>query len=341
MILLAALTVFSSGTDGYHTYRIPALLKSSQGNLLAVVEARASQADAASNTLVGKISDDEGQSWSPQRLICAPGKEGGSFNNPTLVEVKKGHIIMHFQHYPAGTHEYDVVAGISGPKVVRGFQIESKDGGKTWGTPRDITPQIKPPEAVTIASGPGVGIRLKRGRLIMPYNFRVGSKWWVYCALSDNGGKTWRRGATVEEPDEMNANEVQVVELASGDVLINARNQGKKRARCIALSHDGGETFSRANYDDRLIDPICQGSMIRLKSGQLAFCNAMDVLKRQNGGIRFSDDEGRTWPRRALITEGSFQYSSMVELADGSIGVLYETVEDGNYQIKFERVRVP
>ncbi len=345
--LAAAVTVFASGEDGFNTYRIPALIRTSKGSLVAFAEARASQADAANNAIVTKTSADGGLTWGKIAVCQSPTQmpSGGSLNNPCVIENRAGKLVVHFQQYPKDTHEFDVIAGLEGPKVVRGFQTESGDGGQTWSTPNDITKEIKPPEAVTIASGPGVGIRLVRGkhknRLVMPYNYRVGNRWWVYCAISDDGGRHWKRGARVEQPDEMNANEVQVVELTSGDILLNARNQAKRKERCVALSHDGGSTFSPAAFDSRLIDPVCQGSLIRLENGVLAFSNPAHTTKRENGTIRFSWDEGRTWPSATVIEPGSFQYSSMVALPENRVGILYETVIGGQYQVRYQAVSAP
>lgn len=354
LVGLVTATVFASGEDGFNTYRIPALIRTAKGSLVAFAEARASQADAANNAIVTKISVDGGVTWgrmevcqSPNVLTPQPplhgmerGSLGGSFNNPCVVETRGGRLVVHFQHYPKDTHEFDVAAGLEGPKVVRGFQTESRDGGLTWSAPKDVTKEIKPPEAVTIASGPGVGIRLERGRwknrLVMPYNYRVGNRWWVYCAYSDDDGRHWKRGLRVDQPEEMNANEVQVVELASGDVLLNARNQAKRKERCVALSHDGGATFSPAGFDSRLVDPVCQGSLIRLGDGVLAFSNPAHASKRENGTVRFSWDEGRTWPSSVFVEPGSFQYSSMVALPANRVGMLYETVVGGQYHIRFK-----
>lgn len=347
LALAAAVTVFASGEDGFHTYRIPALIRTSKGNLVAFAEARKSEADAAENTIVTKISVDGGTTWG-KMVICqspATGGLGGSFNNPCVVENRPGRLVLHFQHYPKGMHEYDVEAGFEGPKAVRGFQTESRDGGQSWSVPKDITKEIKPPEAVTIASGPGIGIRLVRGRwrnrLVMPYNYRVGRRWWVYCAYSDDDGRHWKRGPRVEQPDEMNANEVQVVELAGGDILLNARNQATRKERCVALSHDGGVTFSPAAFDSRLVDPICQGSIAWLDGGLLAFSNPVHGSKRENGQVKFSWDEGRTWPFSAPVESGSFQYSSLADFGGSRVGILYESVVNSRYQIKFQVIQAP
>jgi sialidase-1 len=256
MLLSQATVVFNSPNDGFHTFRIPSLIKSSKRTLVALCEGRQGLNDAAQNQIILRRSTDDGRTWQPLFRVA---KMDGSLNNPCVVEAGKGKLVLHFQHYPSGTHEYDAVPGHSGPKSVQAFQVESSDDGVTWSVPKNISTQVKALDVATIASGPGVGIRLergrKKGRLLMPYNQRIGQRWSVYMALSDDQGKTWRRGATVDQPSGINANEIQVVELAEGGVMLNARNQATGGTRCVALSHDAGENFSRIELDTRLIDP--------------------------------------------------------------------------------------
>jgi sialidase-1 len=340
------LAVFSASTEGFHTYRIPSLLKTSKGALIALAEGRQSQSDAAGNQIVMRVSQDDGRRWSPMQVLA---KMDGSLNNPCLVESKPGRLVLHFQFYPAGTHEYDVPAGYQDPRAVRAYQMESQDGGKVWTAPRDITTMVKSETASTLASGPGVGILLERGRrkgrILMPYNQRVGQgssqRWTVYVAYSDDQGKTWRRGATADQPRNVNANEVQLVELAEGGVMLNARNQAADGQRGVAVSHDQGETFSRIELDTRLIDPVCQGSIVRLawpkmgSSGAIAFSNPSDAKARRNGQFQISYDEGRTWSRKVLLEPESFQYSCLARLNADQVGILYEKVEQNQYQLLY------
>ncbi|MEZ5162962.1 MAG: sialidase family protein [Fimbriimonadaceae bacterium] len=117
IFLSSPTTVFQSGEGGFHTYRIPSLYHTTKGTTLAFVEGRASQADAANNSLVLRTSTDEGKTWGAQSVIAKP--EGGSFNNPCIVETSKGELILHYQHYPAGTHEFDVPPGWTGERAVQ------------------------------------------------------------------------------------------------------------------------------------------------------------------------------------------------------------------------------
>lgn len=307
-----------------------------------MAEGRQSQADAAGNRIVLRRSPDNGRSWGPLQVIAIP--NGGSFNNPTVVVSDRGRLLLHFQHYPQGTHEYDVEAGLTGPKTVQSYQMESIDGGRSWSEPANITRQVKHPDAQTLASGPGIGITLRhlphRGRIVVPYNQRIGRRWSVYMAYSDDGGATWTRGSTIPASPEYQPNEVQVAELPDGRLLMNCRNQATGKFRLTATSADQGQTWSSAHPEPDLPDPTCQGSLLSLGGKQpiLAFSNAADTKNRTNGTLRLSFDSGATWGESVGIESGSFQYSCLTELADGLIGILYEHTESGRYQIRFRRV---
>jgi sialidase-1 len=221
-----------------------------------------------------------------------------------------------------------------------------------WSKPVDLTEQVIPREASTAASGPGCGIRLeggpRRGRLIMPFNCRIGKQWTVYAVFSDDDGATWKRGTLAESRTNGWPNEVQMVELAGGDVMLNCRLQGgKDRCRGVAVSRDGGEHWSPVSRDERLIDPVCMGALVRLKpadavsQGVLAFSNPANVSHRRGGVIRLSHDDGRTWQVSLPVTgatEAGFAYSVLVTLADQTVGCLYEADGPGT-PIRFIRIR--
>ena len=68
--------VYEAGKDGYHTYRIPALIATSKGTLLAFCEGRkTSRQDHGDVDLVLKRSTDGGKTWSAQQLIHEEGGE--------------------------------------------------------------------------------------------------------------------------------------------------------------------------------------------------------------------------------------------------------------------------
>lgn len=346
LLLAKPVVVFRSPSWGYDTYRIPALHRTNRNTLLAFAEARQSQADASSNHIVLSQSIDSGRTWFIFKVIAKP--ESGSFNNPTIVELPDNTLILHYQHYPADTHEYDVAPGHTGPKTVQTYQITSTNDGRTWSQPTNLTTQIKHPEAHTLASGPGNGIVLTQGnrknRVIIPYNQRIGNRWFVNMAFSDDQGKTWQSGSPVPADQKLQPNEVQVVELEGGNILFNARNQATAKSRLTATSFDGGNTFTPATLDLNLPDPTCQGSIFRIawpKSAQpgiIAFSNPASTMSRTQGTLRLSFDDGKTWPQSLLIEPDSFAYSSLTKINDKTIGILYEHIANNRYQILYRSI---
>ena len=334
--------------------RIPAVARTPRGVLLAFAEGRSRDTDQAGNDLVLRRSADAGVTWEPMRIIADRGAE--SLNNPQVVVLEApwqvGRVVLMYQSYPAGVHEFATDA--PQPRLTRTWIMSSDDEGATWSDPREISDAVTPDRAATIATGPGNAVQLRAGphagRLVEPCNSREGKAWSIFAAYSDDGGETWRHGAKASHLTSGYPNEVQAVELADGSVLFNCRLQsGKARHRGVSVSRDAGETLSAVAGDERLIDPVCMASIIRLVEpgerdcGTLVFSNPATRDRRQGGLVRFSDDDGRTWPTEVRIGSptDAFAYSALVRLDDRRVGCLYETTEQGNAAIKFAVVERP
>ena len=248
--------VFVIGQDGYPAFRIPALLTTKRGSLLAFAEGRANLSDHAENDIVLKRSTDGGKTWGALQIIHEDGTN--SLGNSTTVVVREtGRVLLMYQRYARGFDEHKAEPGLDGPRICRTLLQSSDDNGVTWSKPVEITAQVKRPTEVTsTAAGPGIGIQLVRGkhagRILMPFNQGPYGKWKVYAVLSDDGGKSWRYGETAEEGAKGHANEVQFVELNDGSVMLNARNQGdhvgKSTRLCRRLARRRGR--SRTNRFD-------------------------------------------------------------------------------------------
>jgi sialidase-1 len=326
--------VFVGGQDGYPAYRIPALITTRRGSLLAFAEGRINLRDHAENDIVMKRSTDGGATWGALQLIHDAGSN--ALNNPTAVVVREtGRVILMFQHYTKGFDEHKAEPGLDGSHICRTLITHSDDDGLKWSPPTDITAQVKRPTEVTsTATGPGMGIQLARGkyagRILMPFNQGPYGKWKVYAAISDDRGASWRYGETAPEGTKGYANEVQFVELNDGSVMLNARNQGGDKVRKIAISLDGGESWSATQNDSMLIEPVCQASLIRHPgTGDPAkdvflFSNPASQKARTNGTVRLSRDQGKTWPVARVLYPGSFGYSCLASLPDGSVTCLFE-----------------
>lgn len=334
--------VFIKKTDGYPNYRIPSLICSKGGVLLAFAEGRANLLDHSGNDIVLKRSTDSGQTWGQLSVVSEDGEN--ALNNPQSLLRSDGRIILMYQRYAKDYGERDAMPGLDGERICKTFVTHSDDEGLTWSDPVDITTSVKRSEATSVASGPGTGFELKRGRhpgrLVMPFNQGPWGYWFVYSVYSDDGGKTWTKGelAPYKKKARGWANEVQMAELSDGRLMLNARSKTGNRRRKIAYSDDGGHTWNEIEDEKHLLEPECQGSFIIYNDTTLLFCNPRHRTRRVRGTVYASTDDGKTWPYRKTIYKEGFAYSSMAALPTGEIGILFE--KDGYKTISFMKLQL-
>lgn len=315
--------VFRSGEGGYHTYRIPALIVSPKGTLLAFCEGRRNSAgDAGDIDVLLRRSFDGGKTWAAVQTIADMGED--TVGNPTpVVERKSGAILLLLTSNPGRVTESQ-----TGPRDRRVWIARSTDDGATWSAPAEITAQVKHSDWTWYATGPGNGIQLRNGRLVVPcdHNSADGMRF-SHAIYSDDRGATWKIGGIAEEK----TNESAIVELKNGELVFNMRSYHGKNRRAVQRSRDGGLTWSPLVLDEALIEPVCQASMVVDSKGRIVFSNPAST-KRTRMTVRLSGDGGRTWPASQVIHEGPAAYSSLAILRGGSIGLLYELGEKGPYE---------
>ena len=155
--------IFRSGEDGYHTYRIPALVMTRKGTLLAFCEARKnSRSDTGDIDTVLKRSFDNGWTWSKMQVVADFGPD--TIGNPApVVEQKSGTIVLLLTRNPGHENESQFVDGTAtGTRTV--WITRSVDDGASWSAPVEITSSTKQPSWTWYATGPGNGIQLRSGR---------------------------------------------------------------------------------------------------------------------------------------------------------------------------------
>lgn len=303
---------------GVAAYRIPALVTAVNGDLIAIVDERVpSRDDLKSNmdiNILIRRSVDNGKSWSESKTIIDY-PFGQSASDPSMiVDQITGEIYLFF-NYMDLVNENDVIY----LKL-----IKSRDNGKTWTLPEDITAQIEKTEWHNnykfITSGRG--IQTSSGQLL---HCLVNIEHNLHIFGSNNHGKTW---FLIDTPIK-HANESKILELADDSWMVNSRIV-KGGVRYVHTSLDQGKTWC-SKPDSTLIDPGCNASFIRYSSikdgsdkNRLLFSNANNKKRRKNMTVRLSYDEGKTWTKGKTIHPGWSAYSSLSVLKNGNIALLFE-----------------
>ncbi len=316
--------VFVSGQGGYHTYRIPAIVVSQAGTILAFCEGRKhGRSDSGDIDLLLRRSLDNGQTWQPKQVIWDNGED--TIGNPCpVVDRSTGTIWVAFCR-----------------NSDRVYVTKSTDDGNSWTTPVEITNDVKLPKWGPIGTGPGHGAQLRSGRLLIPCwaylpMYKSGD---TFCFYSDDHGASWMLGGIVGGVDW--GDECQAVEIEDDVVYLSIRSGGGKRLRAYSWSHDGGATWSDVQWHEDVPEPSsCQGSVIRLTDDRRHDRNRVVLAnpagpKRERLTIRLSYDECRTWNAGKVLWPGPAAYSDLCVLPDMTICCLYEA----GYEHAYENIR--
>jgi len=324
---LSQLDIFVSGTDGYDTFRIPALIVADSGAILAFCEGRkGSSSDTGDIDIVLKRSFDGGATWESMQLVWDDGNN--VCGNPCpVIDRETGTIWLLLTHNLGHDHERDIMNGTSeSSRTV--WVMKSDDDGASWSAPKNITATTKRDNWTWYATGPGVGIQSSKGRLIIPCDHAL-AKTKVYGShviYSDDHGENWQLGGATGPL----CNECQIVELTDDRLLLNMRSYHKENRRAISLSDDGGLSWTVPALDIYLIEPVCQASLIRMGDNFL-FSNPASK-QRIKMTVKMSTDDCNYWPYSRVLFEGPSAYSSLYALKDGRIACFYERGEKHPYE---------
>jgi sialidase-1 len=340
--------LFEAGQQGYFTYRIASMVATKQGSLLAFAAARRGKGgDWDPINIVQRRSTDAGKTWSPLQVVVADGDRPCD-NAMPITDYLTGEVHLLYQIGYA-----------------RCYYTKSQDDGLTWSKPVDLTATIdtfkKIYPWVVQAPGPGHGIQMTNGRLVVPFWLSDGGgkdpgtgrfahrPSIVVSVYSDDHGRTWQAGDVAVPDNDVTVipNETSVIQLADGRVLFNSRNESPNYRRLFTTSRDGATGWSQPYFHDAFFEPICFGSMVRhsLQPAQskhrILFCNpdsrhdpwiaakpshprSARNRHRTNLTLRLSYDEGHTWPVAKVIDPGIAGYSDLAVTPDGMIHILYE-----------------
>jgi sialidase-1 len=352
---------YTAKTEGYSAFRIPAVVETRSGDLLAFAEGRSDGlGDAGNIDTVVKRSADGGCTWSPLRVVQDSGPN--TSGNPAPVVTARGRIVLLTTYNAGSATEAQILRGQVPPEDGRRVFVQySDDDGRTWSAPREITAVAKRPDWRWYATGPGHATRLAhgphRGRLIVPANHSIappagssdlGSEAKYYGGhdlYSDDDGRTWHIGYVDDEPDgQVNVNETTATELPDGRVYFNTRDHNGTAPgnRADAYSLDGGRTLRQPfRPQPALAGPVVEGSVLQARGRKtpLLFSGPADPKTRAAMTIRTSHDGGATWRSALTVSPLPAAYSDLVQIDARTVGLLYETGTAGaNETITFRRV---
>ncbi|KAM3615972.1 uncharacterized protein V6R79_010453 [Siganus canaliculatus] len=274
------------------TYRVPALLYLPRSRcFLAFCEERLSPSDSQAHLLVlrkGTFYRNYVE-WENMRVLSSAFLPGHRSMNPCPVyDDFTGTLFLFFIAVFGHTSEsYQLVTG---KNVTRLCYVSSTDDGETWSPVTDLTKRVigdTIKEWATFALGPGHGIQLKSGRLLIPaYAYHIECKECfgqlcqtaphAFCFHSDTHGRTWRFGEAVPGPESVECQMVSVDEEDGTNVLYcNARSPLGYRVQ--ALSLDDGAVFQEGQLVQRLVEPRngCHGSIVGFPA-PLNLCDSLN-----------------------------------------------------------------
>lgn len=341
-----SVTVFQSPSGKYGLYRIPGIIVTPKGTVLAYAEARRNRGDWDDIDLVLRRSTDGGKTWDQERVVGQV--DGPLSRNPVLEKFP-------LKNAQPGDITYNNPVAVADQKTgqihflfcieyMRCFWMVSDDDGVTFSKPVEITstfeafrPQY---DWKVLATGPGHAIQLSSGRLLVPVWLSTADGTGAHnpsvaaTIFSDDHGKTWQAGEiAVHSTNEFpNPNESAAVELADGRVLLNSRVPSSTSQRVQAISPDGVSGWGSPRFVPDLHEPVCMAGFVRYSKREgdhgknlLLFSNPdSGSRKRENLTLRASEDEGKTWPISRVLDSGPSAYSDLAVLPDGTILCLYE-----------------
>ena len=332
--------IFKSGSEGYNTFRIPSIITTDSGVVLAFAEGRKnSSSDSGDIDLVLKRSIDGGKTWGD--LIIIRDDSTNVCGNPSPVIDRKTGKIFLLSTWNRGDDTESEIINMTSVDTRRVYVMNSIDEGLSWSKPIEITDKVKKLNWTWYATGPVHGIQIregsKKGRMIIPCDHIEANtkKYYSHIIYSDDGGSSWNIGGITPQDQ---VNECSVAEIGKGKLILNMRNYDRTQMnRKISISNDYGESWGDIYDDKALVEPICQASILRYSfkgSGRndLLFINPADKNKRLNMTLRLSNDLGRTWTREFLLHEGPSAYSDISKLRNGNIGCLFEAGKNSPYE---------
>lgn len=335
------------GDDGSKAYRIPGMVRSNAGSLIAVYDIRYTGGhDLPGDIDVGvSRSTDGGRTWEPMKVAMDLGDDrshayDGVGDPCVFVDRVTGRVWIAALWSHGNRAWNGSRPGLEPEETGQLVLVWSDDDGRTWSKPRNITREVKDPAWRLLLDGPGAGITMRDGTLVFPAQYRAADgKPWSTLIWSADRGETWKIGSGVKS----DTTEAQLVELADGSIMINCRDN-RGGARTVAVTRDLGKTWTLHPTDRKALpESVCMASLLNWDvpgvGPRLFFSNPATTSGRHTMTVKVSADEGMTWPEELHTIydkRSGAGYSCLAPADDKHLGILYE----GPLEMYFLRIPV-
>ncbi len=320
-------------------YRIPTIINTADGGILALTDDRYSNTNDLGNhkiDVVARKSMDNGATWSEEHTIAAgDGSSDASYGygDPAIVRTKSGKLICLMA---AGKNSF------SSGMLHMGYS-ESTDNGATWSTVKDIYSSINKngAEITSAFTTAGKGVTFSNGRVAFAMNGKVSGTNNEFVLYSDDEGATWALSPSIYS----GADESKLEIMNDNSLLVSVRrggwnsmaNRGYNRTTGDA-SEDGIDSWgTQGIWGDEMNANGCNADILYYNR---ATEGGRDVLLhtltknfstyRKDLRLYASFDQGETWKEVFQIQPGYAAYSSMQKLANGDLAIIFEDGSIGN-----------
>jgi sialidase-1 len=338
------------GGQLYAGFRIPAIVRTSEGTLLAFAEGRVDGlCDNTNIDIVMKRSTDGGATWSPLVRVfdAGPDKAG---NPVPIVDGTRVVLLVTTDKLDQATCKPNKCCETASDPQRVSF-LSSDDDGATWTTPLDVTTSVALSSWSQILLGPGHGIRLEHGpntgslALAAMHNRASDGKSGGHLLVSSNGGATWRIEANETDSPIFHFGEFSLAEGADGSLLANARvninvTDAERQAgmRVVAsmspdFMYTSSPPFSRTT---QFRGPAVAGALLA-REGSFRLGDDRRTLfsfpagehgtfsgQRHDLRVYTSRNDGTSWGPGKRVVGPWAAYSDLVALDGASVGVLHE-----------------
>lgn len=308
---------FEAGKDfDSKAFRIPFCEVTNDGVVIVGGDVRYDHSGDVGNIDIGIArSLDKGESFQDKKIILSNHRlvENSRIIDACILVARNTNRVFVFGHCIDSNNLWE---DTSDPEAIDAYMVYtySDDNGLTWSAPISLA-HLKDESMVSLFPGPGKGIMMADGTLVVPCQIKTNERDGVppiqSCIIfSKDGGESWQYGGgRVEEY----SSECQAVEMAPGILMLNCRSYAGYRR--VYVSDDLGQTWTpHETNNNTLIEPYaCQASLdlMTRENGELCyvFCNPHSSQERAHITLQISSDAIHWECYKELVEELTYGYT--------------------------------